>query len=268
MFICSSLSSPSSSGSKVSTSSLADSSHPTVMPPSGLLSVEIMAGGLIFPGQGRLIFLLPYPISHQKYLLLHQLYLSLVPPSSLSCYSPKPPEPVTPESALCPPNFPSAPLMSSLNHRGDLAFASTTKAKGFPLKQQRHSPLVLGCLLLVLPFLPAANLAVTVGFVVAERVLYIPSLGFVLLVVYGAQLLWAAFLRQRSLLLCVGLVVLLVLCTRTVVRNRDWSCRERLIMAGLKALPHNAKMHYNFANFQRDANNLELATMHYEKALK
>nr|CAD7578581.1 unnamed protein product [Timema californicum] len=49
MFICSPLSSPSSSGSKVFTSSLADSFHPTVMPPSGLLSVEIMAGGLIFP---------------------------------------------------------------------------------------------------------------------------------------------------------------------------------------------------------------------------
>jgi hypothetical protein len=34
--------------------------------------------------------------------------------------------------------------------------------------------LLLGALFLVLPFLPAANLVVTVGFVVAERVLYIP----------------------------------------------------------------------------------------------
>jgi hypothetical protein len=34
--------------------------------------------------------------------------------------------------------------------------------------------LLLGCLLLVIPFLPAANLVVTVGFVVAERLLYIP----------------------------------------------------------------------------------------------
>lgn len=41
-------------------------------------------------------------------------------------------------------------------------------------QQQRHVPIVLGILLLVLPFLPAANLFVTVGFVVAERVLYIP----------------------------------------------------------------------------------------------
>lgn len=42
------------------------------------------------------------------------------------------------------------------------------------IKNQRCAPLVLGILLLILPFLPATNLFVTVGFVVAERVLYIP----------------------------------------------------------------------------------------------
>jgi protein O-mannosyl-transferase len=41
-------------------------------------------------------------------------------------------------------------------------------------QHQRHVPLVLGFLFLTLPFLPATNLVVTVGFVVAERVLYIP----------------------------------------------------------------------------------------------
>ncbi|KAI5703675.1 hypothetical protein M8J75_014835 [Diaphorina citri] len=42
------------------------------------------------------------------------------------------------------------------------------------LENPRHSPLFLGVLLLVIPFLPASNMLVTVGFVVAERVLYIP----------------------------------------------------------------------------------------------
>ncbi|KAI5738348.1 hypothetical protein M8J77_005813 [Diaphorina citri] len=44
------------------------------------------------------------------------------------------------------------------------------------LENPRHSPLFLGVLLLVIPFLPASNMLVTVGFVVAERVLYIPRL--------------------------------------------------------------------------------------------
>lgn len=41
-------------------------------------------------------------------------------------------------------------------------------------QHQRHSVLVLSSLFLVLPFLPASNLLVIVGFVVAERILYIP----------------------------------------------------------------------------------------------
>ena len=55
------------------------------------------------------------------------------------------------------------------------------------------------------------------------------SLGMVLLLVYGAQLLWGVFLRQRSLLLCAGILLLLVFCGRTVARNRDWASRQALI---------------------------------------
>ena len=40
--------------------------------------------------------------------------------------------------------------------------------------------------LLVIPFLPASNLLLRVGFVVAERVLYLPSAGYCLLVAIGA----------------------------------------------------------------------------------
>ncbi|KOB69970.1 Uncharacterized protein OBRU01_16483 [Operophtera brumata] len=42
------------------------------------------------------------------------------------------------------------------------------------LELQRHTPAVVGLMLLVIPYLPASNLLVIVGFVVAERVLYIP----------------------------------------------------------------------------------------------
>ena len=41
--------------------------------------------------------------------------------------------------------------------------------------------------LLVLPFLPASNLLFPVGFVIAERVLYLPSLGLCLLVAVGVE---------------------------------------------------------------------------------
>ena len=44
---------------------------------------------------------------------------------------------------------------------------------------------VIGLSMLLLPFLPASNLFFPVGFVVAERILYMPSMGFCLLVGIG-----------------------------------------------------------------------------------
>ena len=40
--------------------------------------------------------------------------------------------------------------------------------------REENSLLVIGLCMLVLAYLPASNLLVTVGFVVAERVLYVP----------------------------------------------------------------------------------------------
>lgn len=46
---------------------------------------------------------------------------------------------------------------------------------------------VMGFCLIVLPFLPACNLFFTVGFVVAERTLLLPSAGYCFLVVIGLK---------------------------------------------------------------------------------
>ncbi len=42
---------------------------------------------------------------------------------------------------------------------------------------------------LVLPFIPASNLFFPVGFVVAERVLYVPSIGYCMLFAVGYSIL-------------------------------------------------------------------------------
>lgn len=44
--------------------------------------------------------------------------------------------------------------------------------------------------LLIIPFLPASNLFLPVGFVVAERILYIPSMGLCILVPFGISILF------------------------------------------------------------------------------
>ncbi|XP_042240154.1 protein O-mannosyl-transferase TMTC1-like [Homarus americanus] len=128
-------------------------------------------------------------------------------------------------------------------------------------KDQEGRTLLLGLALMVLPFLPATNLLFTVGFVVAERVLYIPSLGYAVLVSVGLSRLGR--LKAPCLLL-----LLLVFSCRTLRRNHDWESRETLFLAGLRTLPHNAKMHYNFANLQKDLGNPDLAKFHYTEAIR
>ena len=52
---------------------------------------------------------------------------------------------------------------------------------------------LLAVSLIVIPFIPASNLLFRVGFVVAERNLYLPSTGLVTLVAMGAYTLYARY---------------------------------------------------------------------------
>ncbi|XP_058936093.1 protein O-mannosyl-transferase TMTC1 isoform X2 [Kogia breviceps] len=81
------------------------------------------------------------------------------------------------------------------------------------VKRLEHREVLVGLLFLVFPFIPASNLFFRVGFVVAERVLYMPR-------------------------------------------------------SGVQTLPHNAKVHYNYANFLKDQGRNREAIYHYRTALK
>ena len=62
-----------------------------------------------------------------------------------------------------------------------------------------HRVLTLSLALLVVPFLPASNLFFRVGFVIAERVLYLSSAGFSMLVIIGMRCLMVNYkLKQAS----------------------------------------------------------------------
>lgn len=100
--------------------------------------------------------------------------------------------------------------------------------------------IILSVSLMVFPFIPATNLFFYVGFVIAERVLYIPSMGFCLLVSHGANCLYKKYrsdsMKQRSIVGSVGLL-LLMFSGRTVLRNRVWQSEENLYSSGLATNP-------------------------------
>ena len=94
------------------------------------------------------------------------------------------------------------------------------------------------------PMLPASNLFFPVGFVVAERILYLPSAGPALLV----ACLLRHVLSSRVPRCAVVMGISLALAARTRGRNNEWRTSEALFAAGVAALPNNAKLHYNLGH--------------------
>ncbi|XP_075712919.1 protein O-mannosyl-transferase TMTC3 [Rhinoderma darwinii] len=104
---------------------------------------------------------------------------------------------------------------------------------------------LMGLCLMVLPFIPASNLFFPVGFVVAERVLYVPSMGFCILVAHGWKKLSSKSSRLRKLSWVFLAVVLFTHAVKTFNRNWDWESEYTLFMSALKVNKNNAKLWNN-----------------------
>ncbi|XP_066541423.1 protein O-mannosyl-transferase TMTC2 isoform X2 [Hoplias malabaricus] len=121
--------------------------------------------------------------------------------------------------------------------------------------------------MLAIPFLPATNLFFYVGFVVAERVLYIPSMGFCLLVAVGVRALWVRLRRNssRTLILTCSASLVLLFGMKTVLRNKDWHNEEMLYKSGITVNP--AKAWGNLGNVLKNQGKMEEAEQAYRNAL-
>ncbi|XP_028982369.1 protein O-mannosyl-transferase TMTC3 isoform X2 [Diachasma alloeum] len=113
----------------------------------------------------------------------------------------------------------------------------------FTRNRQVSVIIIMSLALLILPFLPASNLFFPVGFVIAERVLYAPSMGFCMLVGHG----WSILAEKRCPKISTIFLVLLLLShsVKTFARNYDWIDEYAIFMSGLKVNLHNAKLFNN-----------------------
>ncbi|XP_076350106.1 protein O-mannosyl-transferase TMTC1-like isoform X2 [Tachypleus tridentatus] len=135
------------------------------------------------------------------------------------------------------------------------------------VKMRERLLLSMALVVLILPFLPASNLLVTVGFVVAERTLYIPSAGVYILVTHGLHRLRVLSPKATWVCRTSTFFVLTVFVWWTLRRNTVWESRASLFKSGIESVPQNAKVHYNYANLQKDLGNVETAIKHYRIAL-
>jgi len=125
------------------------------------------------------------------------------------------------------------------------------------------SVIALSLSLIILPFLPATNLFFYVGFVVAERLLYLPSLGYCLLLAYGLSRV--AQHHPSFSRLCLT-VLLISNSLKTINRNRDWENEETLFKSGLIVNP--AKSYSNLGNIMYGKGNAVVAEAVFKEAIR
>jgi hypothetical protein len=98
-------------------------------------------------------------------------------------------------------------------------------------------------------FLPTSNLVFLIGSILAERFLYLPSVGFAACVAILAFAISRRSPARRPRLLAAGVLALFVLAcsVRTVVRNRDWHDEVQLWSAAAAVSPRSFKTHHGLA---------------------
>ena len=169
-----------------------------------------------------------------------------------------------------------------------VALASSSSRREFPSRRTGASDrfFVLAALVwLVVPFLPASNLLFPVGFILAERVLYAPSVGFCMLLAHAITLLdkdrdthhrhqqysgSVSHLRQAcgSVSGALFLVILALYSGRSVLHCADFASGVTLYESGVKYQPRGANMRYYLGTEFFEANINDVAEMHYKLALE
>uniref|UniRef100_A0A8C7BMP5 Protein O-mannosyl-transferase TMTC4 n=1 Tax=Neovison vison TaxID=452646 RepID=A0A8C7BMP5_NEOVI len=133
--------------------------------------------------------------------------------------------------------------------------------------RHRRRILTLSLGFLIIPFLPASNLFFRVGFVVAERVLYLPSAGYCMLLTFGFGAL-SKHTKKKKWIAAVILGILFINVLRCVIRSGEWRNEEQLFRSALSVCPLNAKVHYNVGKNLADRGNQTAAIRYYREAVR
>uniref|UniRef100_A0A8C1B6Y9 dolichyl-phosphate-mannose--protein mannosyltransferase n=1 Tax=Cyprinus carpio carpio TaxID=630221 RepID=A0A8C1B6Y9_CYPCA len=129
----------------------------------------------------------------------------------------------------------------------------------------KRRTLTFGLVLLVIPFLPASNLFFRVGFVIAERVLYLSSAGYCLILAYTVGYCSCHWKKHKRLLKAATLTLLCVNVARSAQRSQHWRSEQSLFTSALSVCPLNAKVHYNVGKNLADRGNQSAAVKLHPK---
>ncbi|MBI3785333.1 MAG: tetratricopeptide repeat protein [Deltaproteobacteria bacterium] len=119
----------------------------------------------------------------------------------------------------------------------------------------------------IVTFSLTSNLLFPVGTAKAERLVYMPSIGWALLA--GLAFDWCLRQPRYRRVGAVALAAMLATFSiRTWVRNRDWADNATLHQSSAASSPRSAKAHYNYAVALQNDGNQQAALFHYRRAIE
>lgn len=131
---------------------------------------------------------------------------------------------------------------------------------------RRSAMLAWGVGAFLIALFPVSNLPFAIGVMKAERILYMPSIGFLAAIAAALAMTW----RRASLrpaMLGVAVLASTLYAARTVARNKDWQNNRVLAEATLRTSPESIIFNTIIATEYRKAGDNVSARHHLEKAL-
>jgi len=145
-------------------------------------------------------------------------------------------------------------------------FIVVTAAVGMRAITRSHT-LYFGVLVLSLPFLVMSNIVFPIGTIMGERLLYIPSLGFS--VILACAVLWICreALKSPRFSLWTVCIITVLYAGRTLARNSDWKDNAAIFTKTAQTSPMAVKNSYNYALVLKREGRLREAITEYRKAV-
>jgi hypothetical protein len=168
-----------------------------------------------------------------------------------------------------PPYIDIAEGPSLVQLPGALLLAGTL---GLAVACWRRSPVTsFGILWIAVTLLPASNLLIPSGVLVAERTLMLPSVGAVLAIGSVIPLAWER-LQPRRVLRITAIAALAMLIAlgiaRSASRNRVWRDNDALLTQSVKDAPTSYRVHWLLGNHLLATNRKSEGLPHMQEALR
>jgi hypothetical protein len=170
-----------------------------------------------------------------------------------------------PATLSCDYSFSAIRLYANLRHTlpAVVAAVGVLTAWGWAIWKKKSGFVIAGAIYFA-GFAITSNILVVTGTIMGERLAYLPSAGFCLLI----ALLWGRIEVGHRSVAIVFLVLLVALFGfRTFVRNRDWQDNLTLYQSAVSAVPGSAKMHSNLGREFMNRKQLDQARTELQNAL-